>query len=356
MNKPEPRSSILPDGYGEFLRGMKQRIQQAQVKAVLAVNRELITLYWQIGRDILDRQERVGWGAKIVDRLATDLHHEFPDVKGFSRTNLLYMRSFAAAWPDEAIVQQVVGQLPWGHNVRLLDSVKDAQERRWYAEQAIAHAWSRNVLAMQIETGLYRRQGKAQTNFAQTLPTPQSDLAQQLLKDPYNFDFLTLSAEAHEKDVEAALMEHIRKFLLELGVGFSFVGSQYPLEVGGEDFRIDLLFYHLKLRCFVVIDLKTRAFKPEDAGKINFYLSAVDDLLRHPDDKPSIGIILCKGKNQIVAEYALRDMSKPLGISEFHYLEQLPDNLKGTLPTVEELEAELCREGGGPESPTSPAE
>lgn len=315
---------------------------------MLAVNRELITLYWQIGRDILDRQEKAGWGAKIVDRVAKDLHTDFPEIKGLSRTNLLYMRSFAEAWPDEAIVQQVVGQIPWGHNVRLLDLVKSAEERLWYIQQTVANGWSRSVLVMHIETGLYRRQGKAQTNFAQTLPAPQSDLARQLLKDPYNFDFLTLSKEAHEKDLEAALVEHIRKFLLELGLGFSFVGSQYPLEVGGDDFRIDLLFYHLKLRCFVVIDLKTTAFKPEYAGKMNFYLSAVDDLLRHPDDKPSIGLILCKAKNGIVAEYALRDISKPLGISEFHYLEQLPDDLKGTLPTIEELEAELAgKEEGG---------
>jgi predicted nuclease of restriction endonuclease-like (RecB) superfamily len=331
----------LPEGYPEFLRDLKQRIRQAQVKAMLAVNRELVLLYWQIGRDIVERQDKDGWGAKIVDRLAKDLHVEFPEVKGFSPRNLKYMRAFAEAWPDGSIVQQVAAQLPWFHNCVLLDKVKNPEERLWYIEQTIANGWSRNVLVMQIESGLYRRQGKAQTNFARTLPAPQSDLATQLLKDPYNFDFLTLSNEAHEKDIEAALVEHIRKFLLELGVGFAFVGSQYPLEVGGEDFRIDLLFYHLKLRCFLIIDLKARAFKPEDAGKMNFYLSAADDLLRHPDDKPSIGLILCKSKNGIVAEYALRDISKPLGVSEFRYLEQLPDNLKGTLPTIEELEAEL---------------
>jgi predicted nuclease of restriction endonuclease-like (RecB) superfamily len=251
------------------------------------------------------------------------------------------MKAFAEAWPDESILQQVVAKLPWGHNVRLLDMVKSPAERLWYAQETVARGWSRNVLVMQIETGLYRRQGKSQTNFSQTLPAPQSDLAQQLLKDPYDFDFLTLSRQAIEKDLEAALVEHIRNFLLELGVGFSFVGSQYPLEVGGEDFRIDLLFYHLKLRCYVVIDLKMGSFKPEYAGKMNFYLSAVDDLLRHPDDKPSIGLILCKAKNGIVAEYALRDISKPLGIAAFHYLEQLPDDFKSTLPTVEELEAEL---------------
>ena len=340
MEKSET-SSIAPQGYREFLHGLKLRIQQAQLKATLAVNRELILLYWQIGRDILERQERAGWGARIVERLAQDLHREFPDVRGFSPRNFKYMRAFAEAWPDEAIVQQLVAQLPWGHNVRLLDKVQDPAERAWYVEQAIQNGWSRNILVMQIESGLYRRQGKAQTNFARTLPSLQSDLAQQLLKDPYNFDFLTLSREAHEKDLETALVTQIRKFLLELGVGFSFVGSQYPLEVGGQDFRIDLLFYHLKLRCFVVIDLKMGAFQPEDSGKMNFYLSAVDDLLRHPDDKPTIGLVLCRTKNRIVAEYALRDISKPLGISEFRYLEQLPEDLKGTLPTIEELEAEL---------------
>jgi len=340
MEKSET-SSIAPQGYREFLHGLKLRIQQAQLKATLAVNRELILLYWQIGRDILERQERAGWGARIVERLAQDLHREFPDVRGFSPRNFKYMRAFAEAWPDEAIVQQLVAQLPWGHNVRLLDKIQDPAERAWYVEQAIQNGWSRNILVMQIESGLYRRQGKAQTNFARTLPSLQSDLAQQLLKDPYNFDFLTLSREAHEKDLETALVTQIRKFLLELGVGFSFVGSQYPLEVGGQDFRIDLLFYHLKLRCFVVIDLKMGAFQPEDSGKMNFYLSAVDDLLRHPDDKPTIGLVLCRTKNRIVAEYALRDISKPLGISEFRYLEQLPEDLKGTLPTIEELEAEL---------------
>jgi len=340
MEKSET-SSIAPQGYREFLHGLKLRIQQAQLKATLAVNRELILLYWQIGRDILERQERAGWGARIVERLAQDLHREFPDVRGFSPRNFKYMRAFAEAWPDEAIVQQLVAQLPWGHNVRLLDKVQDPAERAWYVEQAIQNGWSRNILVMQIESGLYRRQGKAQTNFAHTLPSLQSDLAQQLLKDPYNFDFLTLSREAHEKDLETALVTQIRKFLLELGVGFSFVGSQYPLEVGGQDFRLDLLFYHLKLRCFVVIDLKMGAFQPEDSGKMNFYLSAVDDLLRHPDDKPTIGLVLCRTKNRIVAEYALRDISKPLGISEFRYLEQLPEDLKGTLPTIEELEAEL---------------
>jgi predicted nuclease of restriction endonuclease-like (RecB) superfamily len=327
--------------YASLLATVKERIQSAQVRATVAVNRELVLLYWGIGKEILARQREEGWGSKVVERLAKDLHAAFPDMKGLSRTNLLYMRSFAEAWPEESIVQQVVGQIPWGHNVRLLDLVKSAEERLWYAQAAVEHGWSRNVLAMQIEGGLYRRQGKALTNFSRTLPAPQSDLAKQLLKDPYNFDFLTLSQDAQERDLEAGLLEHIRKFLLELGVGFAFVGSQYPLEVGGEDFRIDLLFYHLKLRCFVVIDLKMTPFKPEYAGKMNFYLSAVDDMLRHPADQPTIGLILCKGKNQIVVEYALRNTATPMGIAEFRHLEKLPEELKGSLPTIEEIEAEL---------------
>jgi predicted nuclease of restriction endonuclease-like (RecB) superfamily len=305
------------------------------------VNRELILLYWGIGRQILQRQASEGWGSKVVERLAKDVRSEFPDMGGLSRTNLLYMRAFAETWPDESIVQQVVGQIPWGHNVRLLDLVKDHEERLWYIRAAIDNGWSRNVLVLQIESGLYRRRGKAITNFQTTLPKSQSDLAQEILKDPYNFDFLTLTTEAQERDLEKGLLAHLRQFLIELGVGFAFVGSQVPLEVGGEDFKLDLLFYHLKLRCFIVIDLKMTPFKPEYAGKMKFYLSAVDDLLRHADDKPSLGLILCKTKNKIIAEYALRNSTTPMGISEFRHLEKLPDQLKGTLPTIEEIEAQL---------------
>jgi predicted nuclease of restriction endonuclease-like (RecB) superfamily len=327
--------------YQDLLARLKNQIRTAQVRAAVAVNQELVLLYWGIGREILERQASEGWGSKVVDRLAHDLRAEFSDMKGLSRTNLLYMRSFAETWPDESIVQQVVGRIPWGHNVRLLDMVKDREERLWYANAAIANGWSRNILVLQIESGLFRRQGKAITNFEATLPAPQSDLAQQLIKDPYNFDFLTLTSEAQERDLERGLLEHLRQFLIELGTGFAFVGSQVPLEVGGEDFKIDLLFYHLKLRCFCVIDLKMTPFKPEYAGKMNFYLSAVDDMLRHPDDQPSIGLILCKTKNRIIAEYALRNTATPMGISEFKHLEKLPEQLKGTLPTIEEIEAEL---------------
>ncbi len=332
---------ISDEDYKNFLQDLKQRIASAQVKAALAVNRELVLLYWQIGREILQRQNAQGWGAKIIEQLSKDLRSAFPEMKGFSRANLLYMRAFAEAYSNEEFVQQVVGQIPWGHNVRILDKVKTPEEREFYIRKTIENGWSRNILVLQIESKLYERQGKAVTNFELTLPKPQSDLARQLLKDPYNFDFLTLHDEAVERDLEKALLENIRKFLLELGVGFAFVGSQYNLKVGGQDFYIDLLFYHLKLRSFVVIDLKMIEFKPEFAGKMNFYLSAVDDLIKHEKDEPSIGLILCKSKNGVVAEYALRDMKKPIGVSEMQLLEKLPENLKGKLPTIEELESEL---------------
>jgi len=332
-------------GYQDLLARLKKQIQTAQLRAAVAVNRELVLLYWQIGKEILSRQQLEGWGAKVIDQLGRDLRQAFPDMQGFSPRNLKYMRAFAEAWPEETIVQQAAAQLPWFHNCVLLDKVKNPTERTWYIEQAIENGWSRNILVMQIESGLYRRQGSAITNFKATLPAPQSDLAQQLLKDPYNFDFLTLTKEAQERDLERELLAHLRQFLIELGVGFAFVGSQVPLDIGGEDFRLDLLFYHLKLRCFVVIDLKVGPFKPEYAGKMNFYLAAVDDTLRHADDKPSIGLILCKAKNRIIAEYALRNTNTPMGISEFKQLEKLPPQLKGTLPTIEEIEAELGKPG-----------
>lgn len=327
--------------YRELLVRLKSQIRTAQVRAALAVNQKLVLLYWGIGKEILTRQQVNGWGSKVIERLAEDLRSEFPGMQGLSSRNLKYMRAFAEAWPEQSIVQQLVAQLPWGHNVRLLDYVKNPDERLWYVNQAIQSGWSRNVLAIQIESRLYRRRGKAVTNFKATLPPSQSDLAQQLLKDPYNFDFLTLARAAQERDLERALLAHLREFLIELGAGFAFVGSQVPLEVGGDDYKLDLLFYHLKLRCFVIIDLKMGPFKPEYAGKMNFYLSAIDGMLRHPDDKPSIGLILCKAKNGIVAEYALRDIRKPLGVSEFKVLENLPRRLKGALPTIREIEATL---------------
>ncbi|HEY9709113.1 MAG TPA: PDDEXK nuclease domain-containing protein, partial [Oculatellaceae cyanobacterium] len=335
------RPSPIPENYDDFLRDLKERIRSAQVRAALSVNRELVLLYWQLGQDILTRQRQQGWGAKVITKLSKDLRQAFPEMKGFSRTNLLYMRAFAEAYPDEQIVQAVLGQITWYHNIALLDKLKSLDERLWYAQKTVEHGWSRNVLVHQIETGLHRRLGAALTNFDRTLPKPQSDLAQQLLKDPYNFDFLSLGEEVQERDLERALVNHIRDFLLELGVGFAFVGSQYHLEIDGDDFYIDLLFYHLRLRCYVVIDLKMKEFQPEYSGKMNFYISAVDDLLRHPDDQPTIGIILCRGKKKTIAEYALRDLNKPIGISTYKLKDSLPQTLQGNLPTLEQLEIEL---------------
>lgn len=334
----------LPVDYAAFVEAIKGRIRSAQLRAAVAVNRELVLLYWQIGREILERQRRQGWGAKVIDRLATDLRHAFPELKGFSARNLKYMRALAEAFPDPQFVQEVLAQITWYHAITLLDKVKDTGEREWYIRKTIEHGWSRAVLVHQIESGLYHRQGRAVTNFNRTLPPPQSDLAQQLLKDPYTFDFLTLADDAREKELERGLMAHLRQFLLELGVGFAFVGQQVPLNVGGEDFFLDLLFYHCRLHCYVVVDLKMQPFQPEFAGKMNFYLSAVDDLLRDPAvDQPTIGLILCREKNRLVAEYALRDVAKPIGIADFEtrLLQSLPAHLRGSLPTIEELEQEL---------------
>ena len=331
----------LPSGYGSFLEDLKERIRAARIKAALSANRELVQLYWDIGRRILGQQRARGWGAKVVERLAQDLRRAFPDMKGFSRANLLYMRAFAEAYPDSLIVQQVAGQIPWFHNVILIEKIKDPATRLWYARKTIENGWSRAVLAHQIECGLHERQGKAVTNFDRTLPPPQSDLAQQTLKDPYVFDFLSMAEDAAERELERGLVEHVRKFLLELGVGFAFVGSQYHFEVEGEDFYLDLLFYHLRPRCFVVIDLKTEQFKPEFAGKMNFYLSAVDEHLQHPDDNPAIGIVLCKTRKKLIVEYALRNTKSPIGVSEYKLTRAIPAKLKSSLPSIEELEREL---------------
>jgi predicted nuclease of restriction endonuclease-like (RecB) superfamily len=334
-------SSPSSNGYTSLLAELKERIRTARLKAAIAVNQELILLYWSIGRDILDRQSEAGWGARIIDRLAADLRRDFPEMTGLSPRNLKYMRAFAEAFPDREIVQQVVAPLPWGHTIKLVEALKSAEERLWYARQAVEHGWSRNVLVHQIETDLHARQGKAITNFARTLPAPQSDLAQELIKDPYSFDFLSLGLKMSERELELGLLEHLRALILELGKGFAFVGSQYHLEVGGQDYYLDLLFYHLRLRCFVVVELKIEEFRPEFAGKMNFYLSAVDDLLRHESDAPSIGIILCKGKNEVIVEYALRDAAKPMGVAEYRLSAALPEPLQGELPTVAEFAREF---------------
>jgi len=327
-------------GYEEFLRDLKARIRSAQIKAALSVNRELILLYWEIGSGIVERQEQSGWGEAVVEKLAKDLRHEFPEMKGLSARNLWDMRRFYEAYRDQPNLRQLVAEIPWGHNLVLLNSVKNTSEREWYIHQTIQNGWSRAVLVHQIETDLYHRQVKAEktTNFPATLPPPHSDLVQQTMKDPYIFDFLSLGKEAQERDLERALVEKIKEFLLELGVGFAFLGSQYHVEVSGQDFYIDLLFYHHRLRCLVAIDLKMEDFKPEFAGKMNFYLSALDDLLRHPEDHPSVGIILCKGKKKKIAEYALRDMSKPMGVSEYRFTSKLPRDLAKALPAPRDLE------------------
>lgn len=355
----------LPSGYGPFLEDLKARIRATQIKAALSANRELIALYWDIGRAIVARQRSEGWGKAVVDRLAKDLQRAFPGIEGFSSSNIWRMRGFFITW-SEVILAQAVREMktsvnlaqavpsldtlnpppeaigiPWGHNIVLMEKLKDSAARLWYARKAIEHGWSRAVLVHQIETGLHVRQGEAITNFERTLPPPQSDLAQQTLKDPYVFDFLTLAEDAAERELEGRLVENIRRFLLELGVGFAFVGSQYPLEVEGEDFYLDLLFYHLHLRCFVVIDLKVESFKPEFAGKMNFYLAAVDAQLRHPDDNSSIGIILCKTHKKLIAEYALRNTRTPIGVSEYRLTRAVPAKFRSSLPSIEELEREL---------------
>ncbi len=339
-------SAIVPVGYDLFFADLKDRIARAQVKAALAVNRELVLLYWSIGRAILSEQQTHGWGAKVIDQLSADLKREFPDSKGYSPRNLKYMRRFAEQWPDEEFVQAPLAQLTWYHNIALLEKLNSPELRLWYAEQTIENGWSRNVLVLQIESALHKRLGQAPNNFERALPAPQSDLARQLLKDPYNFDFLTIAPQAQERELERGLLEHLRDFLLELGQGFAFLGSQYHLRIGAgtpdeDDYYLDLLFYHVKLHCYVVIDLKTEEFKPEHAGKMNFYLAVVDDLLKSPDDAPSIGLVLCKTKNNLQVEYALRGMSAPLGVSEFQILERLPTELESSLPSVEQLESEL---------------
>ena len=331
-------AEVVPLSYTRLLADIKERVQKARVKAGLAVNRELVLLYWHIGRRILQVQHRAGWGARVVDRLSEDLGRAFPDTRGFSTRNLKYMRAFADAWPEESIVQQLAAQIPWFHNCVLLDQVREPAQREWYVRATIEHGWSRKVLVHQIESDLYGRKGKALTNFDRTLPAPQSELAGQMLKDPYNLDFLGLSEDMAERDLERSLLAHLEKFLLELGAGFAFVGRQYHLEVGGHDYYIDLLFYHVRLHRYVVIELKTEEFKPEFVGKMGFYLAAVDDSLRKAPDEPSVGIILCKSRDKVVVEYALRYADKPMGVATYRLA---PHALRKELPTPEMLRKAL---------------
>lgn len=344
-DQPAIDLTLLPADYADWLSQLKTRIHTAQQRATLAVNRELTLLYWSIGNDILERQNNQGWGAKVIERLVHDLRVAFPDMKGFSPRNLKYMRAFALAWPGTEFVQQAAAQLPWGHNLVLLDRLNTSDERRWYAAKAIEHNWSRNVLNIQIETHLLERSGKAVSNFQDRLPQPQSDLARESLKDPYRFDFLGLRDEAQEREIESALVKHVTEFLLELGAGFAFVGRQVLLDVGGDEFFIDLLFYHLKLRCYVVIELKGGKFKPEHLGQLGFYLTAVDRQMKSEHDSPTIGLLLCKSKNKVVAEYALGDKTQPMGIAEYKLLESLPAELQTSLPSIEQIERELAGSG-----------
>ncbi len=342
------KGDISPAEYTKFITSLKVKIRSAQIKATVTVNSELIKLYWEIGKEVFEKQEKEGWGSNILEKAAKELQNEFPGVEGFSRRNMFRMKAFYQAY---AKVPQAVAQLgdlpifsiPWGHNALILEKIKDTAERLWYASKTIEHGWSRSMLTIWIENDLYHREGKAITNFKAALPAPQSDLAQQSLKDPYVFDFLSLHKEYLEKDLEDGLVKHIQKFLIELGQGFAFVGQQYPIKAGKKDLYIDLLFYHLNLRCYIIVELKAGEFDSRDAGQMSAYLSAVDDQLRRDGDQPSIGIILCKTKDNIFAEYVLRNFNRPIGLAEFEVkvVEKLPKELKSNLPTVEEIEAEL---------------
>ncbi len=340
-------SELLPEGYSDWLKDVKQRILVSQQRAALKVNQELLQLYWHIGRDILERLNQHQWGNKVIQHLAEDIKTAFPELKGFSYRNLKYMRQFAEAWPSQDFGQQPVAQLPWGHNLVLLSKLKGAEVRLSYARKTIEYGWSRNVLEHQIASGFIERDGNAVTNFAQTLPSPTSELAQQTTKSPYVFDFLSLGDKHQERELETALTDHISQFLVELGAGFAYMGRQFHLAVGGDDFYIDLLFYHVKLHCYVVVELKTGAFKPADLGQLNFYLTAVDRQVKTEQDAPTVGLLLCRSQNRLVAEYALSDMSKPMGIAEYELMKSLPADLEDKLPSVERIESQFALQFGG---------
>ena len=342
---PAPPPTVeLPSSYAKVLGELKQRIEQTRLATVLTANTAMVRLYWHIGDVIRVRQEHAGWGAKIIDRLSYDLRRAFPDMGGLSSRNLQYMRTFAGAWTEREITQAPLAQLTWYHHVTLLDKLSGQPERRWYAARTVEHGWSRNILAFQIAGRLHARQGKALNNFKRTLPPADSDFAAQVFKDPDLFDFLGTADPRQEHEVEASLVAHVERFLLELGSGFAFVGRQVPLEVGGDDFKLDLLFYHFKLRRFVVVELKAVKFDPGMVGQLHMYLSAVDDMLKQPGDQPTIGLLLCRGKNELVVEYALRDQRRPMGVADWEtqLVEKLPDALKGSLPSIEEIEAALA--------------
>lgn len=334
--------SSLPEGYADWLTQLKVDIAQSRQRAALAVNVELVQLYHRIGAEIRQRQQVNAWGAKVIDRLARDLSDAFPDIRGFSSRNLKYMAFFAQHCPNALFGQQPAAQLPWFHVVTLLTKLASPAEREWYAQQTVLLGWSRSTLEQNIKNRLQQRQGAAVTNFVARLPAAESALAHETLKDPYLFDFLGLGDDAHERDIEDGLIRHITRFLLELGAGFAFVGRQFRLDVGGDEFFIDLLFYHTRLKCYVVVELKATAFKPEHAGQLNFYLAAVDAQIKAEDDKPTIGLLLCKQQNRLVAEYALSGIEKPIGVAEYQLLRDLPETLGRNLPSIAEIEAELA--------------
>jgi predicted nuclease of restriction endonuclease-like (RecB) superfamily len=338
--------AAIPAGYADWLHDLKGEIAKARQRSALAVNAELVRLYARIGRDILARQAEQGWGAKVIARLAADLKDAFPDMRGWSSSNLKYMRTFAQQCPSGLFGQQAADQLPWFHVVTLLTRLDDDTLRGWYAEHAAAEGWSRATLTAHIQSQLHRRQGTAVSNFATRLPATDSALAQETLKDPYLFDFLGLGDDAQEREIESGLVRHITRFLLELGAGFAFVGRQQRIEVAGDEFFIDLLFFHTRLKCYVVVELKATPFKPEHAGQLNFYLAAVDAQIKAPDDKPTIGLLLCRQHNRLVAEYALSGMTKPMGVAEYQLLRELPPDLGRSLPSIAEIEAELAGETG----------
>lgn len=343
------KSSLIFDkAYKDWLADIKARVRNAQIKAALSVNTELLGLYWSIGADIVAKQKKAQWGDGLIDQLSKDLSAEFPDMKGFSRSNLMYIQKWYLFFSkSKQFVQQPVGQItqiPWGHNIAIITKCKNIKEALFYVQKTMVHNWSRSVLVHQIESGLFKREGKAVTNFSLTLPKPQSDLAHQTLKDPYIFDFLSMSADYNERDLEKGLIDHLTKFLLELGAGFAFIGRQVPIQVGTKEFFIDLLFYHTQLHCYVVIELKTGDFEAGHAGQLNFYIKAVDTQLHKEGDQPTIGLLLCKSKDKLVAEYALSDIHKPIGVSEYELTHSLPKKLKLSLPTIEEIEKELSKD------------
>lgn len=338
-----PKLSEMSDSYLNFIEEIKKEIQNQRIAVVLNANSSMICLYWNIGKAILQKQEEEGWGAKVIDRMAQDLKDAFPDMSGFSPRNIKYMRKFAECWPDFEIVQRVVAQIPWRSNISLMDKLPDEESRIWYAQKTIENGWSKTILDMQIQSGLIERTGKSVNNFPVALPPADSDMANQIFKDPYLFDFLGTDMPRREVEIERQLTEHIQNFLLELGQGFAFVGRQVHLEVGGDDFYIDLLFYHLKLRCYVVIELKTCDFEPGFISQLNMYQNVVNDILRHPSDNPTIGLLLVKGKNQTVVEYSLAGYQNPIGVAEWknQMVKALPEELKSSLPSIEEIEKEL---------------